>query len=382
MSEHLTDAHMAPTLVNEPNVQQQVHILQNQLNAHGNAIIDIQKATNTILTKLERVALDEFSQSNPVHIPSPYIPPPPTTYQSYDVGTPPHLCLPKGYKPQSLDTFSGLKNEDLDSWLFLATEHFKLVGITDDETKIIISGLSFRQHAKTWYMSVRGPHVPPEDVITSWEVFKDTLIDHFSPVEAAKIARDELATLKQTTSVRDYTARFRQLCAIIKTIADGEMLDRYIRGLKHKIQKDVWFRAPKTFQEASKIAAHVDTLLDGAYTDNYPSRDNSPYERSSRPTPMDIDLNAINHSSNRRQVRWADRSYSPSRQRDRFHGNGHLSSEGHRPRGRRLTREEYQGRKDRNECLYCGSKDHQVQFCPVAPPRRQGNGHGHPPRDA
>ena len=47
-----------------------------------------------------------------------------------------------------------------------------------------------------------------------------------------------------------------------------------------------------------------------------------------------------------------------------------------------LTDAEKQGRKDRNECLYCGSKDHQLADCPLKPRKGQGNGQRRPNRDA
>lgn len=294
---------------------------------------------------------------------------PPTSIVAPPHGPQPHYgLLPKGFKTPTLDPFTGLKGEDLDAWLFQAKEQFDLLGISDDYTKILISGQVFKKHAKTWYMSVRGPHVPEDEKIVNWDEFVTALREHFSPVAAFKIARDELAVLKQLGSVRDYTAKFRQLCSIIQKISDDEKLDRYVRGLKYKIQKEVNLKSPATFLEATQMAEKLDISFDRVYhmADERPRQ----YDRSSRPIPMDIDnmrvLAMQNNNYRERSVQWADRQPRQPQSDRKF---------------KRLTDAEKQGRRDRNECLYCGSKDHQLRFCPLNP-RGPGNGNRRPHRDA
>ena len=263
--------------------------------------------------------------------------------------------LPKGFKTPNLDNFSGSKGEDLESWLFQANEQFQLLGVTTDSVKILLSGMAFKKNAKTWYKSVRAPDVPEDERINDWETFTCSLRQHFSHVDPSKLARDELASLKQTGSVRDYTAHFRQLCSTIRKIADEEKLDRYVRGLKYRIQKEVNLRNPITYLEATQIAERIDVTFDRAYhmSDDRPK---------SKPTPMD--LNAMERG----------KTFSKGRERHKPHND----RERHKP----LTDAEKQGRIDRNECLYCGSKDHKLDGCPLKPKRGQGNGNRRPNRDA
>ena len=96
---------------------------------------------------------------------------------------PPIEHLPKGFKTPNLDSFTGAKGEDLESWLFQANEQFELLGVTSDAVKILLSGMAFKKNAKTWYKSVRGPDIPAEERIENWETFTRSLQEHFSPVD-------------------------------------------------------------------------------------------------------------------------------------------------------------------------------------------------------
>lgn len=266
--------------------------------------------------------------------------------------------LPRSFKAPNLENFSGTKGEDLESWLFQTEEQFQLLGVTTDSVKILMSGMAFRKNAKTWYKSVRGPDVPEDERIHDWDTFVAILREHFSPVDPTKLARDELASLKQTGSVRDYTAHFRQLCSTIRKIADEEKLDRYVRGLKFRIQREVNLRNPTTYLEATQLAERIDITFDRAYN----MSDERPRERHNKPTPMD--LNSM------------ERGGRDHRQK------GKQDHHGMKRDFKPLTEAEKQGRKDRNECLYCGSKDHQLHSCPLKPRKGQGNGHRHPNRGA
>ena len=134
--------------------------------------------------------------------------------------------------------------------------------------------------------------------------------------------------------MRDYTAHFRRLCSTIRKIADEEKLDRYVRGLKYKIQKEVNLKNPATYLEATQLAERIDITFDRAYS----MSDDRP--RDSKPMPTPMDLNAMEKGKRDPKAK---------------------------ERRKPLTDAEKQGRKDRNECLYGGSKDHQLADCPLKP---------------
>ena len=120
-----------------------------------------------------------------------------------------NIELPRGIKLPTLDTFAGEKDEDLSAFLFQLQEHLDISGITDDTLKIRVAGMALRGVAKTWYAYVRNPLTPEHEKVKTFADFLLGLKAHFTPMDPIKLARDELAELKQTKTVREYTAAFR-----------------------------------------------------------------------------------------------------------------------------------------------------------------------------
>ncbi len=79
-------------------------------------------------------------------------------------------------------------------------------------------------------------------------------------MNAEKAARDRLASLTQQRSVQDYVSQFRTLCFQIPGISEGEKMDRFIRGLKPQVQREVEIRDPQTFDEAVRMAERIDAV--------------------------------------------------------------------------------------------------------------------------
>src|SRR3954471_10877722 len=94
----------------------------------------------------------------------------------------------------------------------------------------------------------------------SWEEFEELLTEKFKLVNTIKAARDKLATLKQTGSVKAYNDLFLGTILDIPTISEEEQLDRYTWGLKEKVHIKVELREPNTLKEAIRIADRYDTI--------------------------------------------------------------------------------------------------------------------------
>jgi len=267
----------------------------------------------------------------------------------------------RNFKTPSLDNFYGKRNEDLPAWIFQAEEQLAMLNVTEDDLKIRIAGCALREAAKTWYYSVRSETLPETERITTWDSFKTAMREQFSPINPIKIARDQLAELRQTGGVREYTSKFRQLCTIISPeISEWEKFDRYVRGLKPRVRREVELRDISTFVEAVKLAEKVDNNLDRVF--NQSKSTSSPSVRqttfsapSTRSGPVPMELGAMQKLNNK-------------------------SRAGMEPR-RHLREEERQFRRDNNLCPYCGAKDHSLETCPVLRRPFQpkpGNGVGRP----
>ena len=72
-----------------------------------------------------------------------------------------------------------------------------------------------------------------------WGRLRAEILAAFKPVDATRRARDALASCVQTGSVQGYIAAFRRCLVQCTDVAAAEALDRFVRGLKPHIRKDV-----------------------------------------------------------------------------------------------------------------------------------------------
>ena len=68
---------------------------------------------------------------------------------------------------------------------------------------------------------------PPTELPT-WPEFQKQITAQFKPVNYEKATRDKLAKLRQTGSVKAYTALFTSIVLEIGQISEDEKFDRYV----------------------------------------------------------------------------------------------------------------------------------------------------------
>jgi hypothetical protein len=252
--------------------------------------------------------------------------------------------LPSNLKLPTLNKYGGGKNEDLLGWLFQVDEQLALHQVNEDEYRIAFAGTALTGNAMTWYRAMRI-----EGNIKTWNDFKASLQAHFYPIDPVKHARDKLHHLTQTGSVRDYTAAFRHLVAIIGNMSEDEKLDRYVRGLKTRTRCQVELKEPDSFDEACRLAELIDVSNDRVF-------------------------GGANHS------RFAYLPSKPRRQGPEPMDLGAMPDNREKPKFKKLTPEEKERRRKEGLCLYCGSDKHKLEDCKLRRP--QGKGPQRPNRGA
>ena len=174
-------------------------------------------------------------------------------------GTNPRPLPLKASKPE---TFSGSSTQtDVGSWLFQLRQYLLLShkALADQAEGIVYAASFFRGHAALWWRSqveANGKVCP----YLTWESFAEAVKLQFRPVNAVKAARDCLASLTQQRSVQDYVSQFRILCLQIPDISEGEKMDRFVRGLKPQIQREVEMKEPQTFEEVIRMVERADAV--------------------------------------------------------------------------------------------------------------------------
>ena len=252
--------------------------------------------------------------------------------------------------------FSGTSQSGHDPsiWLYKVSNYLTATGVLDDPTRIAIGTYYLSGPALAWWRTLAAlPDGAPAKPIT-WDAFCAALITMFQPTNPVDNARDRLAGLQQRTSVRQYAALMRNAAIEIPGIANDELKDRFIRGLKKEVRQEVRMRAPATFEEAVQVAERFDSLRYNSSSERQqPSR--FLYERrgfNDGGGPME--LGALEEP----QPRWNGRQNEPRWK----NGGGDASG--------KLTPELRQKLIKEGRCFYCRETGHRALACPK---RKQQN---------
>ena len=99
---------------------------------------------------------------------------------------------------------------------------------------------------------------------TKWSTLKVAIRDYFHPSDFKRCTQDKLASMRQKNSVTGYIDAFKCCFAKIPSIAEEEMIDRFIRGLSLDMQRELLKQDPPTFAAACQMAerlAHLEAVI-------------------------------------------------------------------------------------------------------------------------
>ena len=278
--------------------------------------------------------------------------------------------LPTGCKPNQPASFYGGKDADtLDSWLFSVEQYFALVGMRSEEQKVQYAGTYLRGSALIWFRSATSTQVSEAMRVTTWERFAREIRLNFCPLNRSKLARDRLVSMRQHGGLRDYIRDFRTLILDIPGMNEEEKLDRFVRGLKPHIRREVEIREPQSLDRAIQLSERFDALSRssnssssdhgkfnrGRSTERY-YRSASSHRDSSGPEPMDL-----NHVSSKQRR-------SPSVNFVRAPPSGGKGGKTFK----RLTPELRKKLLEEGKCLYCREPGHFLNECPKRPNGQRG----------
>ena len=125
--------------------------------------------------------------------------------------------------------------------------------------------------------------------ITNWPLLKDALVKRFQPLNKEKIARDKLAKWKQVKDVSSFNEDFLRITLDIPNISMEEQVDRYTRGLKPYIWKELCTRDYSDLTEAMRDAERIEAAHRRFPTKRAPLAHRKQTLAEQGPTPMDID---------------------------------------------------------------------------------------------
>jgi len=150
------------------------------------------------------------------------------------------------------DTYHGKAKEDPYDWFFELDCFFEVAtDIATPAVRLLFAASLLRGDALKWWRLLKSS---PRDPGFGYYHFKATLLARFRTTDPVRDARDPLASLKQTKSVRASSSAFRTTVLSIPDLSSAEALDRYLRGRNSTIKVQAMLHAPKTLEDAMRFA--------------------------------------------------------------------------------------------------------------------------------
>ena len=164
-----------------------------------------------------------------------------------------------GTRPRQSDKYHGQRDFLLlDNWIFFVDQYFLLTNMPVPKQVPFVSTL-LRDEALLWYRSsyeIWDPATP-----LTWSILRASMREYFAPPNEDRRLQDEWANLKQYKTVFEYVSVLTALAMRIPGLAQTQILDKFIHGLKPKIRIEVELRDPKTPNEAYRLADRFDRIV-------------------------------------------------------------------------------------------------------------------------
>jgi hypothetical protein len=251
----------------------------------------------TFTATIERLEM-RLAALSTASAPDPAVPPPAPPPTASPL-TGPSVSMPFPRIPK-LTMFAG-NERDLEPWL---SQAHAIIDVTPglsltDFTCVAYAQLFLEKKARTvWDHRVRETN-NKHALCTNWEDLCALLRKLLGPANTDITGRAQLRTLRQTSSVQNYTDVYLRIVRSMDTpMQDIDLRESYIGGLKPGVQQHVRQKEPTTFHDAQTAASLYDKTIFGLYkkgssSDHAPmelgsastSRHSRPHRPPSRPAP-------------------------------------------------------------------------------------------------
>lgn len=254
---------------------------------------------------------------------------------------------------------------EVETWLFSMERHFKALNVTDQQKMINFAATLFDKEPVQWWRLQCLRRDPPFD---TWADFCAAMRKQYLSVLHLQRARDRLASLTQTSSVRKYTQSFSAVCLEIgDDLSESEKFDRFKRGLKPRMRQELELRRITDYEEAITVCERMDDVL-YAYRDKNNDRTGFASWSTPAPTPMEL--------GNQELAALLKPAVIPGRYLTSKNSNGGPPA----ATGPRLSDEERRALREQNACFYCRQPGHTMKECKLKPPRPKNFLKGPPPQ--
>jgi hypothetical protein len=212
------------------------------------------------------------------------------------------IAVPRAPAPKiavRIPTYKGKPEENVMTWMLQVQNLFLAQGIQDEQQRIHYAATGFEDAALHWYLNRVKATEEGENPFADWAAFATALREGFQPPNYQQHLRQQLRKLRQTGSVHEYGAQFRNIMGQIDGMGDLDQVTYFMDGLKSATKMEVSYQAPETFEAAWTLAIKYDNAMYGSGRptansyqpppprNHFPRR--PPQNYASQTTPMELD---------------------------------------------------------------------------------------------
>lgn len=154
-------------------------------------------------------------------------------------------------RPKKPEPFNG--RGSIRSWI---THVSNYVGNGNSAQALTVAVSYLSGSAHEWWLVYKETEEGKQ--VGNWNQLQQALIRRFETLNKSKIARDKLARWKQVKDVSSFNEDFQRILLDIPSITVEEQLDRYTRGLKSYIWKELCTNEYTSLSELMKDAERVE----------------------------------------------------------------------------------------------------------------------------
>ena len=152
--------------------------------------------------------------------------------------------------------YGGSRNANvIASWIFMVTNYTTTRYPNDDRSQVIALSMLLKDAALNWFRTIHI--VTPFTTVAS---VCEALKMEFYPVNQERRLKEQLHSLTQTSSVDNYTDKFRAI-RLQLDLSDEDARDYFIRGLRDRTRLEVEYKDPSTLREAVQMAQRYDDIM-------------------------------------------------------------------------------------------------------------------------
>lgn len=159
---------------------------------------------------------------------------------------------------------------DIENWVYSVKQYTKALKLQGEEAVIMavsfLDGLAkqyWRNYSGKLERELAAGLKGDYGILSDLDTMLELMRQRFFPNELSQNVRNQLEKLEQTTSARAYSQKFEALLMQLppEDYSEADMVDKFVRGLKFEVQKQVLLDGPVTLLAAIQSAERVDGIL-------------------------------------------------------------------------------------------------------------------------